>query len=391
MQKKSSRAEHPGRADHKDTLIKIVTKEKPLNKIQQTFNRLTEKISQLKAAIEETDSKLLELQKVYNKEVKPEVEKLGQAKIRMAHLLHEKRGNTKPKLTKITKNKLDELILDLLDDAFYVVNPSDKDKELYSQYNNTSFEEEEQRQKSDMLSMFSDMIYQQTGLRIDTSTLDDEKLDFEKIKHQFQEQINEKNKKKKTKKQAEKELKEQQKEVLKQKSLRSIYLSLAKILHPDTETDVKIKAEKEEYMKMITTAYNDKNLLQLLELEIQWVHGHKNQLTETPEDILKLYNELLKEQSKSLEIELFSIMQNPAYNEVAELGDRSIKAATNILKNEKKSYIATHKSYANYNIELEHAENAFRIIIDCIDAFREVDNDPFQEAIFEFMQRQNKF
>lgn len=247
----------------KNGIIKIVSKEKPLRKNQQAFNRLTTKIANLKKEIDEMNEKLRFLQNLYEKEVRPEIVILGRVKIEMAHLLHEKR--TKAKLAKNIKNRLDELIFDLLDDAFYAVEPSDKDKELYSFYTDVSFHEEMDRQQTDMSEMFADMLFQQTGFKIDPSVLNDKNPDFEKIQALFEEQLKEKTEnskekpgRKKSQRTIDKEVKEKQKEELKQKSIRSIYLSLAKILHPDTEPDENTKAEKEEYMKQVTVAYNNK-------------------------------------------------------------------------------------------------------------------------------------
>ncbi|MFT4019049.1 MAG: hypothetical protein QM668_18950 [Agriterribacter sp.] len=228
----------------------------------------------------------------------------------MAHLLHEKRE--KVKLSKTDKTYLNDLILNLFDDAFYAVEPTDKDKALYSQYNDVSFDEEVESQQAGMAEIFTDLLYQQTGLKIDPSILNEKNPDFEKIQAHFEEQLNKntgtdkkKDKKKKNQRTIDKEIKEKQKETLKQKSIRSIFLSLAKILHPDTETDENAKAEKEEYMKRVTVAYNNRNLPELLELEMQWVHKHENQLADTPEETLKLYNELLKEQAENLEDDLY--------------------------------------------------------------------------------------
>lgn len=39
------------------------------------------------------------------------------------------------------------------------------------------------------------------------------------------------------------------------KNIRSIYIALAKVLHPDTEADETLKAEKEEIMKKVTSSY----------------------------------------------------------------------------------------------------------------------------------------
>ena len=379
----------------KSGVIKIVSKEKPLSKNQQAFNRLTTKIANLKKEIDKVNEKLHLLQSMYEKEVRPEVATLGRVKIEMAHLLHEKRK--KFKLAKNIKNRLDDLIYNLLDDAFYAVEPSDKDKALYSFYNDVSFEEEEDRHQVDMSEMFADMLYQQTGFKIDPSVLNDKNPDFEKIQALFEEQMRGraeedkgKFRSKKSQHAIDKEAKEKQKEALKQKSIRSIYLSLAKILHPDTETDENVKCEKEEYMKRVTVAYNDKNLPDLLELEMQWVHKHENQLNNTPEQTLKHYNELLKEQEENLKEDLYFITQNPAFSTVAHLSNAPLSMAIQTLKAERKSYKKTHENYAKHNAILAQEDNSRAAILNCINTFSESDEDVLDDFMMQ-MERSGRF
>ncbi|MBX2924447.1 MAG: J domain-containing protein [Chitinophagaceae bacterium] len=363
-----------------NSITKIVSKGKPLSKNQQAFNRLTKKIANLKKQIEEENEKLRTLQIVFEKEVRSEVIKLGHAKIEMAHLLHEKRK--KAKLAKADRNQLDDLIYELLDDAFHVISPSDKDKALFNTYNDVSFEEEVERQQAGMSEMLADMFYQQTGLKIDPSVLNDKNPDLEKIQAHLEERLNEqtrtdkkKSNKKKSQRTIDKEAREKQKEALKQKSIRSIYLSLAKILHPDTETDENTKAEKEEYMKRVTVAYNNRSLPELLELEMQWVHKHENQLADTPEQTLELYNDLLKEQVESLEDDLYAVGENPAFSNVFHLCGMPLTWATQALNREKKSYISTCKKYTKYNKMLLRETNSRDVILDCIDDFLTFDRD----------------
>ncbi|MCC6288467.1 MAG: hypothetical protein IT249_11330 [Chitinophagaceae bacterium] len=365
-------------------IVRITGKGKPLSKSQQAFNRLTARIAALKKEIEKANENLRGLQNVYEKEVRPEITTLGRSKIEMAHLLHEKRA--KVKLTKNMKSDLDDLIYELLDDAFYAVEPSDNDKTLYNLYNDVSFEEEAKQQQADMSEMFADILFQQTGFTIDPAMLNNGLPDFEKIQAHFEEQLKEREKagkgkstRKKNQRTSDKEAREKQKEELKQKSIRSIYLSLAKILHPDTETDENIRVEKEEYMKQVTAAYNNKNLPELLELEIQWVNKYDNQLADTPENTLQLYNELLKDQVESLKDELYFMAQNPAYSNIIHLSKVPLNWAMQELSKEKKSYKKAHKEFVKYNKKLQKEANSKIVILECIDIFLQKEEDDFDD------------
>jgi len=250
--------------------------------------------------------------------------------------------------------------------------------------------------------MFSEMIFEQTGIKIDPENLNAENPDaFAKFMGEIeaQEKANEASAKldksrKKSQRTLDKENREKQKEALKQKSIRSIYLSLAKILHPDTETDEVLKAEKEEYMKQVTAAYNNKNLPELLELEIRWVNKHENLLSQTPEETLKLYNELLKEQVRNLEEELFITESNPAFNNVSHIINFGMSQASNILMNDKKAYVATHQNYAQSIQSLEKGNRDKSLIGECLDKFYEPEADDFdslQDMLLQMAARKRRF
>lgn len=351
------------------------TKQSPLSKTQRRFNRLTSRVAKLKTEITTVSEKLQLLHRFHEKEVGPEIEKLAAEKVRLGHLLHEKRKDTK--LSKLLNEKLDALILDMLDDAFHIIEPTEQDKELFSAYNDISFDEE--RQKSEVSNFFADLVFEQTGMKIDPEDFLNDQPDLDKLKELFESQVQDAKdaapKRKKNQRTLEKEKREKQKEELKQKSLRSIYLSLAKILHPDTEKDPELRVQKEEYMKRVTVAYNNKNLTELLELEIQWVKNHENQLENTPEDVLKLYIELLDEQIVDLEETLFMTGQHPKYQAVVELLPYGMKKAMAILENDKLSYMATYSNYAESSDKLEHAKRSRGAIVECIEKFYSEEED----------------
>jgi hypothetical protein len=110
---------------------------------------------------------------------------LGKLKIQLCHLLHKKRQEIK--LSATEKNKLDDLLLDFLDDAFSVIEPDDATKELYSRYSNSSYAEELSNQEQAMKEDFRDMLYNRFGLELDPSLLTDNP-DFGKIEEELKKQ-----------------------------------------------------------------------------------------------------------------------------------------------------------------------------------------------------------
>ncbi|MEO6328601.1 MAG: hypothetical protein ABIO55_06705 [Ginsengibacter sp.] len=354
-----------------------------ISKEQQSFNRLTARIKSLQEKIKKDTDFLTVLNTYYHKNVTPEVIKLGEEKIKLSHLLHEKRKAEK--LSVHQNGKLDQLIFQLLDDAFSVIEPDEKIKELFARYNGASYEEEMDAQQDNTAELFSSMFFEQTGIKIDPEELKKTHPDFEKLDDSIKEQFNNGSKKnqRKTKKQLEKEEIEKQKEEVKNKSLRTIYLSLARILHPDRELDENLRVEKEEYMKIVTTAYNNKDLMELLRLEILWVSDHKKLLENTPADTLKIYIQLLKDQVKDLEYESLMVVENPAYSNVAGYLFLNQSTAFASIDHNTQGYIDTHNKYADAIIALEKNNRNRSIIVKCIEDFYEEVDDDFPDFLSE--------
>lgn len=90
-------------------------------------------------------------------------------------------------------------------------------------------------------------------------------------------------------------------------SIREVYRKLASALHPDREPDVDERQRKTELMQRVNQAYGKKDLLKLLELQLELEHIDASTMAGMSEDRLKHYNKVLKEQLKELEAEVFSI------------------------------------------------------------------------------------
>lgn len=101
------------------------------------------------------------------------------------------------------------------------------------------------------------------------------------------------------------------------KSMRTIYMELAKELHPDREQDEALRAVKEEKMKQLTEAYQKKDLAALLTMQVSWLEETvKIAPGELSDEILKGYNKILKTQLKKLEEE-----QDMAKYSISDLPD----------------------------------------------------------------------
>lgn len=77
-------------------------------------------------------------------------------------------------------------------------------------------------------------------------------------------------------------------------------MELVKKFHPDQERDAEKRAWKTEVMQQVTAAYKENNFLALLQLQISLVEGKDQSLESVPDEHLKYYNKLLKDQVDEL-------------------------------------------------------------------------------------------
>jgi hypothetical protein len=321
-------------------ILSITTQKKPLTKNQQSFNRLTARITTLRIEIEQVGDRLSKLSTVYNEEIGPAIKKLALAKIALAKILSAKYKTIK--LTEKQREEVEYTIFDLLDDAFTVIPPDAEAQKIYENVSEVSYDQIINEQKQDRKEDLQDELYDLFGIDVDMGDFDDTPEGYtkfqEKIKAEIERQKLKKNSKKKTKKQLEKEARLLQEEEIKKRSIRSIYMSLAKLLHPDMEIDEAAKKEKEEIMKEVTKAYNENDLSSLLKLELRWVAKESDHLEKLTEDKLKTYVAVLKEQVKELEMEKVMQLNNPVFQTVMPLLKLSESQSFNVIKNKQREY-----------------------------------------------------
>lgn len=93
------------------------------------------------------------------------------------------------------------------------------------------------------------------------------------------------------------------------RALREIYRKLASALHPDRETDEIERLRKTALMKQANAAYEKKDLLALLQLQLAAEQINPSSMTAVAQDKLRHFNRVLKEQASSLQSQLRSAEQ----------------------------------------------------------------------------------
>ncbi len=294
-------------------------KSKKLTKNQLAFNRLTKRIEHLQQAIRKDSSKLEAVLKAYNANIPSLQREISKSRLTLAKAL----GETKKKI-KYGKRQallLREVVLLLCDEAFAHLEPDEETELFYNAWSGSDYREEVQQQEKTMKRMLAKHAKSAFGVDINFDDMGDTPEELARFAKRMQEELKERENqekerfsaRKKSKKHRAREEQRQREEAQQLKSMRSIYLSLAKALHPDTEMDVAEKKRKEELMKKVTAAYADKDLAALLKLEMEWVSAESRALDALSDEKLKLYIASLKEQAAALEEEHASIFYNPRF------------------------------------------------------------------------------
>lgn len=298
---------------------------KTLSKLQISFNNYIEKINALREELINVDKSAIYIRTKIDKEISPlEKEFVEKRKIYIHKLVN---GLKYYKLSKKETEEAIDIICAECQDLISKYGQKDLIK-IYDEYNEMTFEEEVEEEKRMMKMHAEEMLRNHFNADNvpDYSTMNDEDFfaDFlqqeEKMKEKQEKIKEERNKnKKKTSKQLENALKKQVEEELKNKSLRAIYTDLAKELHPDKETDEAKREQKNEIMKRITVAYNDKNLYELLRLQIEY-NQMKDGLSDIAEERLQIYVKVLQEQTAALRAELQNKIHNYSDEMVVKMG-----------------------------------------------------------------------
>jgi len=378
----------------KNNKLKITKSDsKVLSKNQKLFNKYTEQIESLEKKIEQSYTKNEAILQFFSERMTPLLKKELEIETKIAFIIDEL--SEKYTFSKKQLYQIGDVICGLLQNMLtQETSPADDVIGLFNKWNDTSYEEIQEQEMSEVSEIFSNM----TGMDIDMKGFKTPE-DFARFAFELQEKMQKeeeqrkekreqkRKEKKKTPKQIQAEMAKEIEEKQKLKTLRSIYISLAKILHPDTETDEIAKAQKEELMKKVTTAYNEKDITTLLKLEIEWITLDAKNIESLADEKLKVYNDMLKEQVKELEIKLQLQNQNPRYSilqGLINISEKSAKKEIEIHQKELQETIAELEISANL---LENGNLSKKEIINSIRQFKQ-DNEAaeFEQFLLSMMK-----
>ncbi|MDO9161179.1 MAG: J domain-containing protein [Methylococcaceae bacterium] len=298
--------------NQKNVSISDVSEQPALSRAQKQFNNLIKKINAQKEL-------LLEWQQIipeYNRKVAQDYGVLlatfNEYRVQMVQILD--RAYHDKLFKKTDKLKIEHLISEITADLIGEVD-NDELKELHNKYSGCDFDTAKQEADAMagefMKSMIQDMFNVDIGDEVDLSSPEKIKAMLHELKDKDDEKQREtlerKSKRKKTAKQLEKEARQQQEEQTISQSIREVFRKLSSALHPDREQDETERARKTEIMQRVNAAYAKKDLLRLLELQLEAEQIDQAHLNNIAEDRLKYFNKILKEQLDELQQEITQI------------------------------------------------------------------------------------
>ena len=190
-------------------------------------------------------------------------------------------------------------------------------KAIYNKHSDMDFDAQEAAAAKSMQAAMSEMF----GVEIDDAAnvsspqdvLDQMKLHLEKeqlldMERQDEAQQRRSQRKKTAKQQAREDRQKADSEQTSQ-SIREVYRKLVSALHPDRESDPAERARKTGLMQRVNQAYDKKDLLLLLELQLELEHIDAATIAGLSEDRLKHFNKILKDQLAELEQEIAYLEQ----------------------------------------------------------------------------------
>lgn len=191
-------------------------------------------------------------------------------------------------------------------------------KALYNRYGG-DFDQEKSAALSGMKSLFESSLGMDLGDGLDMS--DPEafmeqmraKLEREEEAHQEARRAAKPQRAKTAKQRAKEEMLLAEEQRVSQ-SLREIYRKLVSALHPDRELDADERVRKTKLMQQVNQAYERKDLLALLELQLKVEHIDQAALNSLSEERLGYFNKLLKEQLGEIEAQVFQITDEVRHN-----------------------------------------------------------------------------
>jgi len=273
-----------------------------LSRAQKKFNRLIADLEAARRELARWNGYLPTYGQRVLTEIEPMQAHLRQARIAMVELLDQTmRGG---RLTRAQDAKVRDILSSMLSDLLEEGHEPALER-LHDKYCNVRYEEG-QRQEAEMLrEMASDFL----GVEVDDDEISSPEEMARAIEQKMRPPAGEaepasRARRKKSAQAVAREALRQQAEQGASRSVREIYRKLVSELHPDREMDPVERARKTQLIQKVNQAYEGKDLLALLELQLAIEQIDASALANMAEERLQHYNLVLEEQLKRLQQEV---------------------------------------------------------------------------------------
>jgi len=278
-----------------------------LTPAQRKFNTLIQKIDAQKKLLTQWQEIVPQYHQEVSEKLMPLRATFADVQAEMVALLDSLSLNHK--FTKQQQFKISHLITGICTELIHQGKRDDL-KIIYARYSGSDYDEVIQRKNEAANDFLKSMFEYEYGV-----DLGDEEFDFTNLEdatrrlhqHTQEQRPGDKappSKRKKTSKQLAKEAREREEAANVSKSIQSVYRQLVAALHPDRESDPEERERKTDLMKQITVAYGNRDLLRLLELQLNVEQIDQMQINNIAEDRLTYYNKILQNQLEELREEV---------------------------------------------------------------------------------------
>ncbi len=275
---------------------------------QKTFNQLVKKIEQERLQLAKWQEAMSLYQQKYSSQVSPLMKSLDECRKKLIHALDE--AYPAKTFSKNDKEKMSSLIC-TLSEQLIAKGQGEEIKVIYNKYSDIDFDTVYEEEKQFAKERIEDVLGIDLGDDCDFSSPEamaahiDEIMEKKRIEEeQFQDKTRQKSTHKKSAKVKAQEAKEQEEAQNISKSIREVYRKLASVLHPDREQDITERTRKTALMQRVNVAYANKDLLVLLELQLEVEQIDQSMINTLSEERLAYYNKILTEQFYELRCEV---------------------------------------------------------------------------------------
>ena len=124
--------------------------------------------------------------------------------------------------------------------------------------------------------------------------------------------------------------KQAQAEKMVNQSLKTVYLKIASIIHPDREPDESKKAEKTQLLQRANEAYEQEDLFFLLKLQLEVEQSKNGSNKGLSTEQVKFYQQALEAQSQSLKKQIQELIDSLVWSNKAKIAVSKSKGQLNI-------------------------------------------------------------